>query len=181
MELGGDEKRIQALFFELSVQDQQHAPRFEKLWREAVPAEQAPRFTRSLVVIAATLIVAVAVLFVAWSRKRSTEQNVKNVAPQTVASPLAPYVPQQPDKVAFVHRGTRSHSSSRRTLARQRQPEPALEQQAALLANWKSPTEKFMTSPTRSVFNSLPQLNESVKDLQSFLSKNNESMKESNQ
>ena len=32
MELGGTEKRIQALFSELSLEDRTHVPRFEQLW-----------------------------------------------------------------------------------------------------------------------------------------------------
>ncbi|HEV2834261.1 MAG TPA: hypothetical protein VGW58_03030, partial [Pyrinomonadaceae bacterium] len=127
------------------------------------------------------LLAAFAVLLAAWSRYKSpTEQGVQNVAPQAIPSQAVAEA-SQPDDVTVLHRRTRSHSSRRRTLARRQQSERALEQQAAILANWKSPTEGFMTSPTGSVFNSLPQLNESVKELQSFLSKNNESMKESNQ
>ena len=171
MELAGDEKRIQALFSELSREDAYTAPRFEKLWREAVLKEPAPRFSKSLVLVAAALIVAVTVLFAAWYRdKAPTEQNARNAAaPQMIPS----QTPAPENKV--VRRGSHSYASRRRTLARRQQRERALKQ-AAMLANWKSPTEQFMTAPTPSAFNALPQLNESVKDLESFLSK-----KESNQ
>jgi hypothetical protein len=176
MELAGDEKRIQALFSELSREEAQAAPRFERLWREALLAERAPRFRKSLVPLvtaAATVIAAITVLFVVWTAEKSpAEQNVQNAAPQTIPSLPQAREPEnsKPDnKVA--QRRTPSHSPRRRTLARRKQLKPALEQQAAMLANWKSPTEKFMTAPTQSVFSSLPQLNESVKDLQSFLSK----------
>jgi hypothetical protein len=173
MELAGDEKRIQALFSELSLEEAQHAPRFEKLWREALLTKQAPRFGKSLVVVAATVLVAVAVLFVAWSRYKTPAQpNVQNVLPQTIASAPAPER-VEPEDVKVTQHHRHSHPSHRRAVARLRQSELALQKQAAMLANWKSPTEEFMTSPTASVFNSLPQLNESVKDLQSFLPKNN--------
>jgi hypothetical protein len=176
MELAGDEKRIQALFSELSLAEAQRAPRFEQLWREALLTKQAPRFGKSLVLVAATVLVAVAILFVAWSRYRSPaqqnaqNQNVQNLAPQTIASGPAQQR-LEPEDVEVTQHHRRSHPSRRRVVARQRQSELALQQQAAMLANWKSPTEQFMTSPTGSVFNSLPQLNESVKDLQSFLPK----------
>jgi hypothetical protein len=180
MELAGDEKRIQALFSELSREDAQAAPRFEKLWREAALAEQTPRLRRSLVPVvaaaAATVIVAITVLFVAWSRERRDkspiEQNAQNVAPLPSESQPQAREPEnrEPDN-KVTQRRTPSHAPRRRTLSRRRPQEPALEQQAAMLANWKSPTAKFMTAPTGSVFSSLPQLNESVKDLQSFLSK----------
>ena len=32
MQLAGPEKRIQALFSELSLEDRTHVPRFEQLW-----------------------------------------------------------------------------------------------------------------------------------------------------
>ena len=184
MELAGDEKRIQALFSELSREDAQHAPRFEKLWREASAMEQAPRFSRGLLVVAATLVVAVTVLFVDWSRDRSpVEQNAHNAAPPEIAvrpEPAAPEVatpepttPELPNKA--VRRPTSSHSTRRRTLARRQLREPGLEQ-AKMLASWKSPTENFMSAPTASAFSQLPQLNESAKDFELFLS-----TKESNQ
>jgi hypothetical protein len=183
MELAGDEKRIQALFSELSLQDAQVTPDFAKLWRAASVTQRVPaRFSKSLVALVATLIVALAVLFVAFSRdKAPTEQNVQNVAPQPIAGrpSFQPYENSERDN-KIARRRTPSHSHRRRTLARRPSREPALEQQAAMLANWKSPTANFMTSPTRSAFNSLPQLNESAKDLESFLS-TNESLKESNQ
>lgn len=207
MQLAGDEKKIRALFSERAREEAQAAPRFEKLWRRAllkqqVSAEPVPRFRKSLVVIAATVLVAVAALFIAWSvNKTSGEQNAQTVAPPTIANQPS-LEPREPDnKAAFVHRRTSSHSTRRRTLARRQQSERdleqrdleqraleqraleqrtleqrALEQQAAMLANWKSPTESFVTSPTPSSFDSLPQLNESAKDLQSFLQQ-----KESNQ
>ena len=184
MELAGEEKRIRALFSELSREDAQNAPRFEELWREASVTVPAPRAGRLLPAVAATLIVAVTVLFVAWSRNRSpVQQNAHNAAspaiavrPEPAAPELAtpePATPEPANKV--VRRRRSSHSARRRTLARRQLREPGLEQ-AKMLASWKSPTENFMTAPTASAFNQLPQLNESVKDLELFLS-----TKESNQ
>ena len=182
MQLAGDEKKIQALFSELAREEAQAAPRFEKLWREVSLTQQAPRLSRSLVVFAATLLVAVAVLFAAWSNSKTpVEQNAQTAPPPPIPNQPSPQKPEPDNKAAVVQRRTQSHSTRRRSLARHQRSDRALEQrvlqqQAALLANWKSPTENFMTSPTLSGFNSLPQLNESVKDLQSFLQ-----TKESNQ
>lgn len=182
MELTGDEKRIQALFSERSREDAQHAPRFEKLWRAASVAEQTPRFRGSLILkvaAAATAIVVITIIFAVSSRDQAPlRQNARNMAPQPIASPTATRAAEPENKVA--HLRTRPRATRRRTLARRQQRELVPAQQAALLANWKSPTEKFLTSPTSSVFNSLPQLNESVKELQAFLS-TDESSKESNQ
>jgi len=180
MELGGDEKRIQALFSEWSLADQKHAPEFEKLWRARELTRTASRSRNPLLVIAATLLI-VAGLFAAWIRyapvQTPIERNAQTVTPQTISTPVETPV-KKPEKLASVPR----HAQNRhRRFARQKQIERTLEQRAAMLASWQSPTGKFLESPTGSVFNSLPQLNQSVKDLESFLPKDKESMKESNQ
>jgi hypothetical protein len=64
---------------------------------------------------------------------------------------------------------------------RQRQTERAALRQAAVLSNWQSPTNILLNSPIASVLGSLPQLNQSARDLEQFLPKNNEVMKESKQ
>ena len=181
MQLAGDEKKIQALFSEQSREEAQTAPRFEKLWREAMltkapMAQPAPRFSKSLVTIAATILVAIAVLIVAWSTSKTPaqQQNAQTATPPAIENQPTPNTAEperQPEKTAVVHRRTPSTSTRRRTLARRQQSERALEKQAALLANWESPTADFMSSPTRSGFDSLPQLTESVTNLQSFLPK----------
>jgi Tfp pilus assembly protein PilN len=187
MELAGDEKRIQALFSELSLEDQRHAPRFEKLWRAGEATSQPPRFSKSLIAITAAVIVTAVALLATWT---STEPSAvapgrhQAGAPSTHSSNQTPIAPpatppqRETQKVASVPRRPRAHSN--RLATRQKQIDRTLQQQAALLANWQSPTDKFMTSPASSVFNSLPQLNQSAKDLESFLPKNHESLKESN-
>ena len=178
MQLAGDEKKIQAWFSEQSREEAQTAPRFEKLWREAMltKAQPAPRFSKSLVTIAATILVAAAVLVIAWSTFKTPAQqhNAQTATPPAIENQPTPNTAEperQPEKTAVVHRRTPSTSTRRRTLARRQQSERALEKQAALLANWESPTADFMSSPTRSGFDSLPQLTESVTNLQSFLPK----------
>ena len=183
MELAGDEKRIQALFSELSLADRQHIPEFEKLWRAGEVTRTVSRSRKPLVAIAAVLLIAVAGSIAAWIRYASprtlTQQTAQNPTPQMIAAPAAPRV-QEPEKLVSVP-GKRSHPHRHKSLARQNQTERTLQQKAAMLASWQSPTSRFLESPTASVFNSLPQLNQSVKDLESFLPKNNESLKESNQ
>lgn len=172
MDSTGDEKRIRALFSELSIQETQAAPHFDKLWCEALITPPARRFNKALVVVAAeALLLAVALSFAAWSSyKSSTQQNAHTVTPRKFPTPPRTYI-RQSRQVATNHSRTPSRSSRRRSDARRQQQERALQRRAAMLASWKSPTENFMTSPTASAFNSLPQLNESVKELQSFLPK----------
>ena len=182
MELAGDEKRIQALFSELSLSDRKHTPEFEKLWCAGEVTRTVSRSNKRLVVIAAMLLIVVGDFVAAWIRyaslQTSTERNAQNLTPQSISIPTAPVV-QERDKLASVPRHTRPHPSRRRTL--RQQAERTLEQRAAMLASWQSPTSSFLESPTGSVFNSPPQLNQSVKDLESFLPKNYEPLKESNQ
>ena len=186
MKSGGDEKRIQALFCELSLEDQSQAPRFEKLWSgaETTRPAQVRRFSRSAVVIACTLAITAACSLAAWSWYKSTQfpaQNGFNVPPQTPATIPAVARAPKPDKLNSVINPFRPRNERKKRAVRQLQTERVLTREAAMLASWKSPTEKFMEFPTSFVLNSLPQLNQSVQDLQLFLPKNNELMKESNQ
>jgi hypothetical protein len=183
MALAGDEKRIQALFSELSLGDQTHAPRFEKLWRAGELAPRPRPFSRPLVAIVASIIITVAGLLVLWTSTEPSAVAPGQRQPSAPSSPsgyssLTSPPPKQQKELAAIPR--RRHTHPNRLVTRQKQIDRALQQQAALLANWQSPTDKFMASPTASVFKSLPQLNQSAKDLESFLPKNNESIKESN-
>jgi hypothetical protein len=64
---------------------------------------------------------------------------------------------------------------------RPRPTERAAIRQAEVLAKWQSPTNILLNSPTASFLSSLPQLNQSARDLEQFLPKNNDVMKESKQ
>jgi hypothetical protein len=181
MDLAGDEKKIQALFSELSFEDQRRTPRFEKLWPGAEVKRPASRFKRSLVFVMAAVLVTVAGMLAAWSgfsgNQTSVDHQVQKQTSQQIATPPA----SEPEKLASVPRRQRSHPNRPRSLARLKQTTPTLQEQAASLQNWQSPTATFLASPLASSFSSLPQLNQSAKDLESFLPKNSQSMKESNQ
>jgi hypothetical protein len=159
MELDGTEKRIQALFSELSLEDRTRLPRFEKFWTETT--NPAPVFRRSWAVAAALVVIA-ASSFALWSRQ---SQIVLNIAPVAIPTPASP-------QLASIVEPTRPPQPPRKKTVRQR----SVLSEAALLSRWQSPTQNFMQSPSSVSFNSLPQLNQSAKDLESFLPK-----KESNQ
>ena len=169
MELGGTEKRIQALFSELSLEDRTHVPRFEQLWTRD-KTSRAPLFRRSWAVTAAVVVIAAASSFSLWSRQ---SQSVLNIVPLDLPTPASP-------QVALVVEPARPHQPRKKRIVRQRQPENIFSE-ATLLSRWQSPTQNFMQSPSSVSFNSLPQLNQSAKDLESFLPKNDERIKESNQ
>lgn len=167
MELGGTEKRIQALFSELSLEDRAHLPRFEQLWTRVEKTTPAPLFRRSWAV--AVVVIAAASLFLLWS---NPSQTVLNIAPLEIPTPASP-------QVVSVVEPARPHQPRKKRIVRQRQPDRVLSE-AALLSRWQSPTQNFMQSPSSVSFNSLPQLDQSAKDLESFLPKNDGRIKESN-
>lgn len=185
MELSGDEKRIQTLFFELSFEDQSGAPRFEKLWKsaEAVGRAPVPRFTMSVAAITCALVIATAAALVVWSWYKplhAPAQNTVGVAPQTISTPTA-YGPHKTEKPAFAANPRRLRPARQKRSARQQQTDRAITQRAAILASWQSPTRSFMDQPAGFALNSLPALDQSAKDLQLFLSTNNDVIKEPNQ
>jgi hypothetical protein len=180
MDSAGDEKRIRALFCELTLEDQSAAPQFAHLWTRAqvVNDVDAHSFGRPVVALITALVVAGA--FAVWSWygvAPSSPSNIVNVQPQGTISEEAP----QQTNLAPVSQPARAQPPRQKNIARRRQTDRNVIAEAALLSSWHSPTQSFMASPTRIVPGSLPQLNQSVKDLESFLPKNNEIMKESNQ
>lgn len=167
MEFDGTEKRIQALFSELSLEDHRRTPHFGQLWTEAPTPTSL--FTRSFAAVtAAVVVIAAAISFALWSTQYESALKIAPLElPITLKSEL------QPNQLAAVVESPRSpvHPRPGRT-AHPRQ----ITTDAALLSRWQSPTQGFMETPSVPVFNSLPELNQSAKDLESFLPK-----KESNQ
>jgi hypothetical protein len=176
MEFSGDEKRIQALFSELSLENQSRTPRFEKLWlrAEASAPTPAPLVTRFVLVAMVVVVVMSFVAARAWFNS-SQSQQAANIPPQIIPTTSQPRV--QHSEVSIVSKDV----VRLRRFAR-RQTERAAINQAAMLSNWQSPTNILLNSPTASVLSSLPQLNQSARDLEQFLpKKNNELIKESKQ
>jgi hypothetical protein len=184
MELRGDEKRIRALFFELSFDDQGHAPVFDHLWTRA-ESGRLPR-TRVLnapVAVIVIALIAVAFLFGIWWRSKpgqSRSQQTVQIASQETHELQLPstHVAVKPVSI-LAPKKTRPPRQN--TLPRHRQTERALTHEAAMLSSWQSPTEIFMQTSASFVLKSLPQLNQSAKELELFLPKNIETTKESNQ
>lgn len=175
MEFSGDEKRIQALFSELSLADQTRTPRFEKLWlrAEASAPPPAPLVTRLVLVAMVVIVVMSFVPTRSWFNS-SQSQQAANIPPQVIPTTSQPGVQKS-------ELSTTSKVVLRPRRFARRQTERAAISQAAMLSNWQSPTSILLNSPTVSVLSSLPQLNQSARDLEQFLPKNNEVIKESKQ
>ena len=159
MELAGAENRIQALYSELALTDRSQTPRFERVWTRAETTIPAPLFKPALALTtAAVVVIAGAFSFALLARYNS--RTVLNIAPVEIASAPLP----QPGQLSRASQPSRHR----------RRPRPIANPditQAELLSSWQSPTQSFLESPSSTSFNSLPQLNQSAKELESFLPK----------
>jgi hypothetical protein len=176
MEFSGDEKKIQALFSELSLENETRTPRFENLWSNAEANSPAPPslVTRLGLVAAVVIVVMSFVAARAWLSS-SQSQEAANIPAQVIPTTAGP-------RVQHSELSTASKDVVRPRRFARRQTERTAIIQAAMLSNWQSPTNILLSSPTVSVLSSLPQLNQSAIDLEQFLpKKNNELIKESKQ
>jgi hypothetical protein len=195
MELAGDEKRIQALFSELRLEDQHTARRFEKGWKcaEAARTEPVPGSRRLIIVIASVLIVATVSAGAFWTHSVLTQ--TATIEKATTLPQIAPaaYSPsaEEPKKLV-VSAPIKSRRAAQRKLVNstmkrgsestvylnRRDSSPTLKERfnedIVSISKWRSPTETFMQSPASVVLTALPELTQSVRDLESYLS-NNES------
>ena len=171
MESAGDKKRIRALFCELSLEDQSAAPRFEELWRraETTTPDSLRSVSPSFKLLVSVLALVAMCLFAFWSRYSSTPPP-QVVVSQANTSPTTTPRAHDEDRVVFANpRG--SPPQFPKKVARQRKAKSSV-QDVAILSNWRSPTGSFLQFPVSPVFNSLPQLDQSVRELESFLPNN---------
>jgi hypothetical protein len=166
MELVGDEKRIPALFSDLKVQDQSIAPSFDRLWKSAQTTKpERLLFVEPLVVLGSVAIIAALAMWSAmWSNDTSTQPAFQlSVAIVSSAESRA----EAPKKLVVKDRRV-----VQRRKVRPKEPEHVVVEQAAVLSSWQSPTGSLMEFTAATVFKSLPDLTESVTDLESYLSNN---------
>lgn len=177
MELGGDEKRIQALFSELSFADQSRVPQFGHLWTRAQVKKEigAGSIRRPVAIFISLLVTAVACSLAVWTWYRSSQSSPPNIVLQL---PQSFDAPDTPGPVKLQPESARPRRQ--RSITRRRQVDRSIATKAVLLSSWQSPTQQFMASPTALALGALPPLTQSVQDLESFLSKNSEIIKESN-
>ena len=181
MEFIGDEKKIQALFSELSLEQQSRAPRFEKLWlRAEANSSASPRFVTRFAIVTASILAAVCLLATAlWYRSSQVEQTA-GIPSQVIPATSTHTRITQPEQFLFAH--TKDVRTARpRRLVRQPRIERTAIREATVLSNWQSPTNILLNSPVASFLSSLPQLNQSARDLEQFLPRNNDATKESKQ
>jgi hypothetical protein len=166
MEFSGDEKRIQALFSELSLENQRRTPRFEKLWlRAEANAAAKPLVTGFVTALVAVTVIVVMGLAAArlWS-STSQSQQATNIPAQIIPTTSQPRI-QQPEQLL-----SKNVVRPRRFV--RRPSERTAIRQAAMISKWQSPTNILLNSPRVSVLSTLPQLNQSARELEQFLPKN---------
>lgn len=180
MKLVGDEKRIQALFSELRLADVCVMPEFAAVLSRARSRNVRQLRTLNLsFALATALLICALVSLAVWSKYRQQSQQ-PSVA--VVDVPPIPSVFPSPTKVTlepnpFTPVGPSCQASERaralRFAARRRTELLAVRRaeirETAAISSWHSPTATLLGSQNDALLNSLPQLNESVKDLKSFL------------
>lgn len=176
MEFTGDEKKIQALFSELSFEQQPRTPSFEKLWIGADANTRVPVVRRyALAAVMAALLLAVCSIAM-WSWYRSSQSETAINIPAQIVPTTTPS-----QSVQLLAADSKDVRVLRPRRVRPRLTERVALRQAAVLSNWQSPTNTLLNSTTLPFLSSLPQLNQSARDLEEFLPKNNDVTKESKQ
>jgi len=178
MELIGEEKRIPALFSEARLADEQTAPSFARVWNRAQAKTYRPRKAFNLAFVAATVLLVCALGSLAWWSMRwqgnselvATIRSAAVAAPVTIAAhpPKAP-VPSADFRPATVH----AKPSIMRLKPRAEDSLLAADQKATreakAIAAWQSPTSTLLDSSSNSLLKSLPQMNQTVDEMKSFL------------
>jgi hypothetical protein len=179
MELVGEEKRIQALFSEARLADEQTMPSFVGVWNRAQTKTVRTQRAFNLSFVAATALLVCAMVSLAWWVNRAQRtQNVivanappiTNVGPKNVLqSPVRAVAGLTP--VPQPHYSERSRAL--KLAARRQAVLMAANKKAAsdakAIESWQSPTAALLDSSSDELLKSLPQLNHSVDDLKSFL------------
>jgi hypothetical protein len=165
MEFSGDEKRIQALFSELSLEDQISAPRFEKLWSRA-EAKHHSGAARHEICARRTVVIVVMGLVAARVVVQLVPVSTGGEHPSQSFPQPAGLAYSTVNSVSCFERACRASTKTGAPPNRSAAIQPA-----AMLSNWQSPTSILLNSPTVSVLSSLPQLDQSARDLEQFLPK----------
>jgi hypothetical protein len=177
MELVGEEKRIQALFSEARLADEQTMPSFAGVWNRAqAKTIRAPR-AFNLSFVAATALLVCALVSLAWwmnHAQRNQGALAVTVPPITNGGAINVVQPTKGVAPAPVTQPRSGEKSRALILAARRHAVLAAASQKILrdakaIESWQSPTATLLDSPSEALLKSLPQMNQSVDELKSFL------------
>jgi hypothetical protein len=176
MELVGEEKRIQALFSEVRFADEQTTPSFAGVWNRAQAKTLRPRRAFNLSFVAATALLVCALVTLAWWSTRWQRTEVIAIAPSApVVRPASVPVNKLKDsstrglvRPAINHRSPVIRLSALREASLLTANQKAAHD-AKAIASWKSPTAILLDSSSDGLLKSLPQMNQTVDEMKSFL------------
>ena len=178
MELDGEEKIIRALFREMKLEDDRATPAFVREWRREPSRPARMRFRRvafAVAVVSAILVSTILLrrhlLVVKPLPNEVTEQYEMNAERDQKQSSRSDASNLVDDEARTANNSTskrrwsdRSRRHARLTSSlRRRKKEPSF------LSDWQSPTNAFLRLPGADLLKSLPQLNQSSRELGSFL------------
>ena len=173
MEYVGEEKRIRELFRELRLENERLTPQFAGLWIRAQAAPARPlRAINLSFALATALLVCALVSLALWSRpwQINSPSGITGVNPPVQS--VSPVVIRKPAIATIVPLSTIQPSSIKRVIRRQTQS-LALNKteinEATAISKWESPTASLLRSPSEQVLTTVPQFNDAVKDMKSFL------------
>ncbi len=175
MELIGEEKRIRALFSDVRFTDEQSVPSFAGVWNRSQAKTVRPSRALRLSFVAATALLVCALVSLAWWA-RPVQQNQKLVIANVpwILTPITIIQPEDnPEPVTVTQRRFSDKSRSLKLAERRRAVLVAagkkILRDAKAIESWQSPTATLLSSPADELLKSLPQLNQTVDELKSFL------------
>jgi hypothetical protein len=177
MELVGEEKRIQALFSEVRLADKQTTPSFAGVWNRAHSKTIRKQRAFNLSFGAATVLLVCAwASLVWWSKHWQQNLYVVATAPKELATgPVRVGIENEVDSRVRVPKGDSPVARSRalklapRREALQVTAKRRATREAKTIASWRSPTATLLDSQSDELLKSVPQLNQTVDELKSFL------------
>ena len=197
MESVGNEKKIQALFRELKLADELVAPEFISVWNRArATRPESRRIFKLSLALAMVVVVALGSVLLwsqNWQRRqqpgssvataRATTGATANSTSSSTSSPTRASIATLRPTQLVVDKRVRVKSIPARRLAAipavksrvavRHQTElnagNAAVQEAVAISSWQSPTAMLMQSPADDVLTSLPQLDQSLTELKTFL------------
>ena len=173
MEYVGEEKRIRELFRELRLENERLTPPFALLWIRAQAAPARPlRATNLSFALATALLVCALVSLALWSRPWQMNSPSKVASLNPPVQSAGPVLIPKPAIATIVPRSTMKPRSIKGVSRRQTESLALNKTEisdAAAISKWESPTASLLRSPSEQVLTTVPQFNEAVKDLKSFL------------
>jgi hypothetical protein len=179
MESTSTENRIRALFSELKLEDEGAAPRFASVWSQARARRTASRstfkFARATLALTAGAVLCALVLLSARAlRSRQPTDILANGSKTQETTPLI--IKQQPQPSGLPSRRGRQRFIAKQGSVRlngrrdwARRARRSLETEAMAIGRWQSPTANLLHSYNERLLNALPPMNETPRELKSFL------------